>query len=371
VEHFPVPHVRDAHPDTPSLPSPLANRPWPRNQNFAGDGEEVVTTQVLRPHRSAAPRPTRAFLSAGPCERIYWDPATVRAAVVTCGGLCPGLNTVIREVVNALHFTYGVRAGNVFGVPNGFRGFYEGELRVLTPKAVSTIHLEGGSVLGTSRGGFDLERILGAIVAHRLNMVFVIGGDGTHRGALQLLKGATARNLRLSVACVPKTIDNDIGLIDKSFGFDTAVEAALVPLACAHTEALAAQGGVGLVKLMGRQSGFIALYASLASRDVNVTLIPEAPWRLSALLAYLEKRLAERGHCLVAVAEGAMATELKEAAAAAAVGGDAGAGGGTAAPAPCPGGSSAESLSTQVLATPRAAPHAAAPKTDESGACAP
>jgi len=254
VEHYRVMHLRDAFPsDAPSLLSPLATRSWPHNQNFAGDGEEIVTTQVLRPHRSARPHPPRAFLSAGPCERIYWDPATVRAAIVTCGGLCPGLNTVVRELTNALHFTYGVKEGNVLGVPNGFRGFYEegSGLRVLTPKAVSAIHLEGGTVLGSSRGGFDLERILGAIVEHRINILFIVGGDGTHRGALHVLEGATARGLRLSVACVPKTIDNDVDLIDRSFGFETAVEQALVPLTCAHTEALAAKNGVGLVKLMG------------------------------------------------------------------------------------------------------------------------
>lgn len=243
VEHYPVMHLRDSFPEVEARPSPLVARMWPRNQNFVGDGEEVVTTQVLRPHHNAPPHPTRAFLAAGPCETIYWDPATVRAAVVTCGGLCPGLNTVIREVVNALHYTYGVREGNVLGVSNGYRGFYEAPMTVLTPRSVSHIHVEGGTVLGSSRGGFDLQRILESLTANRINMVFVVGGDGTHRGALQLLKGATAAGMKLSVACVPKTIDNDIGLIDKSFGFDTAVEQAVVPLTCAHTEALAAKNG--------------------------------------------------------------------------------------------------------------------------------
>lgn len=243
VEHYPVMHLRDSFDDVISQPSPLVARKWPRNQNFVGEGEEIITTQVLRPHHNAPPHPTRAFLGAGPCEKIYWDPATVRAAIVTCGGLCPGLNTVIRELVNAMHYTYGVKEGNVLGVSNGYRGFYEGELRVLTPHNVSPIHLEGGTVLGSSRGGFDLERILESLERHRINIVYIVGGDGTHRGALNLLKGATARNVRLTVACVPKTIDNDIGLIDRSFGFETAVEQAVVPLTCAHTEALAAKNG--------------------------------------------------------------------------------------------------------------------------------
>jgi 6-phosphofructokinase 1 len=176
---------------------------------------------------------------------------------------------------------------------------------------VSQIHLAGGTVLGSSRGGFDLDKILASIKANRLDILFVIGGDGTHRGALALLKGATAAKMKLCIACVPKSIDNDIGLIDKTFGFDTAVEQAVLPINCAHTEARAAMNGVGIVKLMGRASGFIALYASLASRDVNVTLIPEAPWRLSSLLAYLEDRLEKRDHCVIVVAEGAESLERK------------------------------------------------------------
>lgn len=144
-------------------------------------------------------------------------------------------------------------------------------------------------------------------------MVFLIGGDGTHRGALALYKEAQLRRVKLSVVVIPKTIDNDIDLIDRSFGFQTAVEQAVHPLNCAHTEALATNNGIGLVKLMGRASGFIALYAALASRDVNVTLIPEAPWRVSSLCAFIEKRLGDRGHVLIAVAEGAESIEQQEA----------------------------------------------------------
>lgn len=344
--------------------SPLTTRTWPRNLNFVVDGQEIIGAQVVKPvqHDGAPssptpPAPVRAYLAAGFSEKIVWDPKTVRAAVVTCGGLCPGLNTVVREVrctrpiatspretaphppplrplhtstppaplqiVMCLHYVYGVQPGNVFGIQNGYRGFYDVDLpwRVLTPDVVSPIHQMGGTVLGSSRGGFDLDKILNAVIEKGINMLFIIGGDGTHRGALALLKGATAKHIKLSVACVPKTIDNDIAIIDKTFGFDTAVEEAVRPIECAHTECRAAKGGIGLVKLMGRAAGFIALFASLASRDVNVTLLPEAPWRVSKLMEYLEKRLEGRGHCLIVVAEGAESIEQKEAKAAAAASG--------------------------------------------------
>lgn len=221
-----------------------------------------------------------------------------------------------------LHYVYGVKKGNVFGVPSGYQGFYSGEWQVLEPDGVSAIHESGGTILGSSRGGFDLDKILDSLEKQKINIVFLIGGDGTHRGALALLKGSIARKMKLSVVGVPKTIDNDIDIIDRSFGFDTAVEQAVLPLTCAHTEARAAKNGVGLVKLMGRAAGFIALHASMASRDVNVTLLPEAPWRLSNLLSYLETRLATRDHCLIVVAEGAESIEQKEAKAAAANGSD-------------------------------------------------
>lgn len=195
----------------------------------------------------------------------------------------------------------------------GYRGFYSLPWINLTPERVSEIHTVGGTVLGSSRGGFDLDKILDALEANRISHLYVIGGDGTHRGALALLEGAIRRGSRMCVVGVPKTIDNDIPLVDRTFGFDTAVEHAIQPITCAHTEARAAVNGIGLVKLMGRAAGFIAAHASLANRDVNVCLIPEAPWRLSKLLQYLEKRLEERDHCLIVVAEGAESIEQKEA----------------------------------------------------------
>jgi 6-phosphofructokinase 1 len=217
-----------------------------------------------------------------------------------------------------LTYVYGVPRGQIFGVPNGYRGFYTNTdaWTPLVPDEVSRIHTMGGTVLGSSRGGMDPTKILDALIDKNINIVILIGGDGTHRGADLLFRQACARNVPISVACVPKTIDNDIGIIDRSFGFQTAVEQAVRPIDCAHTEALSAKGGIGLVKLMGRDAGFIALYATLASRDVNVILIPEAPWRLSKLLAYLEERLVRSTHAVVVVAEGAESEETKEARAA-------------------------------------------------------
>ncbi len=308
---------------------------WPRNLNFVPEGAELVPTQRVMPTADggAPAKPLRSWLIAGPPERVVWDPANTRAAIATCGGLCPGLNTVVRELVMCMHYVYGMKRGSVFGIPCGYKGFYDGaEWRVLDPDSVSAIHEQGGTVLGSSRGGFDLDRILDALEKRGINMVFLIGGDGTHRGALALLRGATARRMRLSVVGVPKTIDNDIDIIDRSFGFDTAVEQAVLPIKCAHTEARAAKNGIGVVKLMGRAAGYIAVHASLASRDVNVTLLPEAPWRMAKLLEYLEKRLTTKDHVLIVVAEGAESTERKEekaaAAAAAAAGGGGGGGGG-------------------------------------------
>ena len=244
----------------------------------------------------------RKCLAAGPTDEIYWEPKKVTAAIVTCGGLCPGLNTVVRELVMTLHYVYGV--SKIYGIKNGYRGFYSEEPLPLTPGEVSHVHRFGGTFLGSSRGGFDLDKIIGAIRRLGINQVYVIGGDGTHRGAEALLKGALQQDIPLAVVAIPKTIDNDIPSIDKSFGFDTAVQEAVHPITCAHTEALAAPNGVGLVKLMGRNAGFIAMNASLASRDVNVCLIPEEKFDVEAVCQFLEWRLDRRGHAVVVVAEG-------------------------------------------------------------------
>jgi 6-phosphofructokinase 1 len=246
---------------------------------------------------------------AGPRERIYFDPSKVHCAIATCGGLCPGTNDVIRAIVLELHFLYGVR--HVYGVRYGLRGFiphYGHELLELNPEAVANIHIFGGTILGTSRGPQDTGEIVDALERIDLRILFLIGGDGTLRAGYDIYQEITRRELRISVIVIPKTIDNDIPLVSRSFGFDTAVEQATSSILAAHTEAVGSPNGIGLVKLMGRYSGFIAAHATLALREVNFVLIPEADFDIDGeygLLVELERRLRERQHALILVGEGA------------------------------------------------------------------
>jgi len=246
---------------------------------------------------------------AGARERIFFNPSQTICAVVTCGGLCPGLNDVIRGLVLTLNYSYGVRT--IYGIPYGYEGFIPrcGHTPInLTPDFVSHIHQEGGSVLGSSRGPQSKKEIVDFLVEQRVNILFVIGGDGTLRGAQEIVTEITNRNLKIGVVGIPKTIDNDLEFMDMSFGFETAFAEAVRTVRCAHTEAKGYPNGVGLVKLMGRDSGFIAAFAALADNSVNYVLIPEVPFLLTGkygLLACLEDRLSRRGHAVVVVAEGA------------------------------------------------------------------
>lgn len=250
-----------------------------------------------------------SFERAGPRERIFFPPAQCRAAVVTCGGLCPGLNDVIRSIVHCLHHWYGVR--EVLGVPYGYAGLNPDSPDrpyPLTLEQVDDIHLNGGTILGSSRGHQEVAMMVDSLVRLEVNLLFTIGGDGTLRGAHEIAAEVARRNLAIAVVGVPKTIDNDIELVYRSFGFQTAVEQATGVLTCAHVEAKGVRHGVGLVKLMGRDSGFIAARAAMASGDVNYCLVPEVPLRLEGehgFLAHLRRRLRERKHAVVAVAEGA------------------------------------------------------------------
>ncbi|MBA0597768.1 hypothetical protein Gorai_007561, partial [Gossypium raimondii] len=246
------------------------------------------------------------FRRAGPRQRVYFESDEVHACIVTCGGLCPGLNTVIREIVCGLCHMYGVK--KILGIDGGYRGFYSKNTVTLTPKVVNDIHKRGGTVLGTSRGGHDTSKIVDSIQDRGINQVYILGGDGTQRGAAVIFEEIRRRGLKVAVAGIPKTIDNDIPVIDKSFGFDTAVEEAQRAINAAHVESLSIENGIGLVKLMGRYSGFIAMYATLASRDVDCCLIPESPFYLEGsggLYEYIEKRLKENGHMVIVIAEGA------------------------------------------------------------------
>lgn len=244
---------------------------------------------------------------AGPRKEIYFEPMKVRAAILTCGGLCPGLNDVIRQIFFTLE-RYGVE--KVFGVRYGFRGFFDPDLpmKKLTHEMVQDINLEGGSLLGVSRGGASVSDIVDSIEAKEIDMVFILGGNGTHAGANAIHNECRKRRMKVSVVCVPKTIDNDILLMDKTFGFDTAVEEAQRAINSAYIEAHSAYHGIGLVKLMGRSSGFIAMHASLASGQVDVCLIPEVPFTLhgpNGVLQQLEHLIRTKGAAVVCVAEGA------------------------------------------------------------------
>ncbi|WP_051571442.1 ATP-dependent 6-phosphofructokinase [Cryptosporangium arvum] len=250
-----------------------------------------------------------SFEPGGPRRRIYFDPAKTRVAIVTCGGLCPGLNDVIRGLVLELTEHYGVQ--RIVGIRNGYQGFvakYGRDVVDLTPDAVAGINEHGGTILGTSRGQQDPEEIVDCLERLGITMLFVIGGDGSMRGAIGICRVVGERGLKISVVGVPKTIDNDIPFINQSFGFQTAFSRAAESIRTAHVEARTVPNGVGLVRLMGRHSGFIACYAALAKNDADFVLIPEVPFTLhgtNGLLARLRKRVIERGHAVVVVAEGA------------------------------------------------------------------
>ena len=245
----------------------------------------------------------------GPRRRIFFDPAKTRAAIVTCGGLCPGLNDVIAGLVRTLTYHYRVR--RVIGIRNGYQGFvpsYGHDVVDLTPESVRDIATDGGTVLGTSRGHQDPDEIVDCLERLHVNVLFVVGGDGSMRGAMRIAATVAERGLMIAVVGIPKTIDNDIPFIDQSFGFQTAFSHASDAIRAARVEATSTSNGIGLVKLMGRHSGFIASYAALARSGADVVLIPEVPFGLEGeggLLAHLRRRVQERGHAVVVVAEGA------------------------------------------------------------------
>ncbi|CAN7079256.1 unnamed protein product [Brassica oleracea var. botrytis] len=286
--------------------NPLEENPcFHPSHGFYITPSDVVLSQVVY-DLSDASQPHVAYHRAGPRREILYEPSSVKAAIVTCGGLCPGMNTVIRELVVGLWELYGVR--EIYGIPAGYRGFYSMEAVELNPKLVHNWHKKGGTVLATSRGGFDLCKIVDAIQQNGYNQVYIIGGDGTMRGAVKIFDEVSRRKLEVGITCIPKTVDNDVGIIDRSFGFQTAVEMAQEAISAAHVEAESAVNGIGLVKLMGRSTGHIALHATLSSRDVDCCLIPEMGFYLEGkggLFEFLEQRLKDHGHAVLVVAEGA------------------------------------------------------------------
>lgn len=278
--------------------------------SYIDDNERIYVEHFnTPPHRERDEVPKPGFELAGPRRTIYFDPAKTRAAIVTCGGLCPGLNDVIRGLTIELWMRYGVR--HVYGFKNGYAGFipkYNLPVVDLDPEIVSEIHHGGGTILGSSRGNQDPAAIVDCLERMSINLLFTIGGDGTTRGALAIIEEIERRGSKIAVVGVPKTIDNDILFIDESFGFQTAYSEATRHIRAAHVEAKGAPNGVGLVKLMGRHSGFIACHASLAMADANFVLIPEIPFHLDGprgFLARLKDRMLRRKHAVIVIAEGA------------------------------------------------------------------
>ena len=253
--------------------------------------------------------PLPAFELAGQRRKIFFDAAKLRCAIATCGGLCPGLNDIIRAIVLELHYRYGVN--NILGVRYGLEGFipeYNHDFLDLTPGRVTSILDMGGSILGSSRGAQDIDRVVDCLEVNHIGILFMVGGDGTLMAASKIADTIMQRDLKISVVGIPKTIDNDIHLVSRSFGFDTAVDVSRMAIQGAHNEATAYPNGVGLIKIMGRHSGFIAATAALAQQDANFVLIPEVDFDIDGpkgLLAALESRVTSRGHAVIVVAEGA------------------------------------------------------------------
>ncbi len=250
------------------------------------------------------------FELAGQRRMIHFKPEETTAAVVTCGGLCPGLNDVIRSIVMESHYQYGVKT--ILGIRYGYNGLNPAkgwDPIILTPAMVEDIHREGGTILSSSRGGTEnMDLLVDTLEKLGVNILYTIGGDGTLNGAHSIAGIALRRGIDLAVVGIPKTIDNDISFIQRSFGFQTAFSAAVQAIYSAHVEAKGAPNGIGIVKLMGRHSGFIAANASLAMNDVNFVLVPEVPFDLegpNGLLRHLEERIKRRHHAVICVAEGA------------------------------------------------------------------
>ncbi len=287
---------------TPSIVSPLAN------MITAGERRTVCFVDEDLLEDGQEPQAI-SFEMAGPRKNIFFEPSKTRCAIVTCGGLCPGINDVIRSIVITAYNDYHIPS--VIGIPYGLKGFIapnSDKIRELTPHDVESIHDIGGTILGTSRGPQSPSAIVATLLRLDVNILFVIGGDGTMQAAATIHQEIEKQGHAISVIGIPKTIDNDINFIPYSFGFETAVDKAAEAIRSVYTEATSVQNGVGIVKLMGRESGFIAAYAALSERNVNFVLVPEVPFTLHGkhgLLPAIERCLADKSHAVLAVAEGA------------------------------------------------------------------
>jgi 6-phosphofructokinase 1 len=283
------------------------NTPTLGEPRFASSYSHTIRDELRIPERIEIDAdPGLQFELAGPRAKLFFDPKQTRAGIVTCGGLCPGLNNVIRSLFLEMHYGYGV--AEVLG----FRGGYSGldpakgvEPVKITPEFVHGIHQKGGTILNSSRGPVETSVAVDNLIARGIDVLFTIGGDGTQRGANDLYQEARSRGHALAVVGIPKTIDNDVGFVSRTFGFYSAIGEAARVLDCAHTEARSVPGGIGLVKLMGRHAGFVTAGATVASQDVNFALVPEVPFSFDAFLLALKERMLAKSHAVIAVAEGA------------------------------------------------------------------
>ena len=277
---------------------------------ISDDRRTLIQTETEKtPDKFVSVNDMPSFEQAGPREKIFFDPSKVKCAITTCGGLCPGLNDIIRSIVLELYHCYKVK--NIYGIRYGLEGFipeYGHDVMELNPKSVSGIQDMGGTILGSSRGAQDISLVVDCLERMNIGILFMVGGDGTLIASKKIAEEVEARNLKISVVGIPKTIDNDIHLVSKSFGFDTAVDVATNAIKGAHNESEAYPNGVGLIKLMGRHSGFLAATTALAQQDANFVLIPEIDIDLygeNGFFSALEKRIKQRKHAVIIVAEGA------------------------------------------------------------------
>lgn len=302
----PVNHLSNFIDNLPTYISPCYGDP---SERTIYSGGYLSDEGFTKPLETITDYQNVMYQRAGPRKEVCFDNKKVKAAILTCGGICPGLNVVIREIFMTLTYNYQVE--EVYGIKFGYQGIYSDPKDTyirLNSQVVRDIHKTGGSILGSSRGGFELTKIVDALEKNGINMLFVIGGDGTHKGIKEISNECIRRKLYISVSGIPKTIDNDIPIIDFTFGFETAVAEAVKVIDAANVEATSAVNGVGIVKLFGRSCGFISLFATLASRDVNICIIPEEKFELygeNGLLEYVIKRVQAKGHCVIVIAEGA------------------------------------------------------------------
>lgn len=312
ISVYKVDHLQDMFPDLKRYPNTFQRTKLGRDSqvgikyNKVIQDDEVVLLEIVRNSHAAVS--ANSFTRAGPRAYTVFTPTKVNAAIVTCGGLCPGLNDVIRDIFHTLYYNYGV--DNIYGIQSGYRGFWDSKYqpwKKLTPDIAAKLGAVGGTYLGSSRGGFHLKKIADSLELYGINQLFVIGGDGTHRAANDLFQEVKRRGIKVCIAGIPKTIDNDIAVIDRSFGFNTAVTYAVEAIKSVKTEAECSPNGIGIVQLMGRYAGYISSHACLASGNVDLCLIPEVPVKLDGpdgVLSHIHNVVTRKGHCVIVVAEG-------------------------------------------------------------------